>query len=56
MRMSWWDNLDTDLKNKLSEYNNLHNIHIPVDKSLIPDGNKYCDWGNVDIISNIYLS
>lgn len=56
IRMSWWDNLDTDLKNKLSEYNNLHNIHIPVDKSLIPDGNKYCDWGNVDIISNIYLS
>lgn len=56
IRMSWWDNLDTDLKNKLSEYNNLHNIHIPVYKSLIPDGNKYCDWGNVDIISNIYLS
>lgn len=53
IRISWWDNLDVDLKNKLIEYNNLHNICIPVYESLIPDDNKYCNWGNVEIKSNI---
>ena len=55
MKISWWDNLEKKLQKSIIKYSEVGIIRQQ-EKALIPDGNKYCDWGNVDIISNIYLS
>ena len=49
MRISWWDKLKKELKEELSN-RNLDNICNKPYKSLIPNGNQYCNWGKVNII------
>ena len=49
MRISWWDKLEKELKEELSN-RNLDTIYNKPYKSLIPNGNQYCNWGNVNII------
>lgn len=57
IRISWWDNLEENLKKSIKKYNWVGITNTNSQKiALVPDGNKYCDWGNVEIISNIPLS